>query len=235
MAQARAAGTPAPGAAGSHDLPVFVLPGPTGAGKPDWALGLAESAPLEIVSVDAALVYRGADVGTARMAGAARGTDRPGPASGRAYRAHRQPADPASAGSLLHNRTAGLAAAARDRQCARRLATALLDSCSPAASRAARAYRPALRCHDGGGFSRGGDRLTPRRRPHRPSSLDARGGLPAAVGAPRRAIRPGGGGATGRCGDAPAGQAAADLDAGRGPRRMDRSGQSAVVESRHMS
>jgi len=36
-------------------------------------------------------------------------------------------------------------------------------------------------------------------------------------------------------GDAPTGKAAADLDAGRGPRGMDRSGQSAVVESRHMS
>src|SRR5256885_9615246 len=68
MAQARAAGTPAPGAAGSHDLPVFVLTGPTGAGKTDWALGLAESAPVEIVSVDSALVYRGLDIGTAKPA-----------------------------------------------------------------------------------------------------------------------------------------------------------------------
>src|SRR2546421_465464 len=133
MAQARAAGTPAPGAAGSHDLPVFVLTGPTGAGKTDWALGLAESAPVEIVSVDsrgpAAALAAGRAGRRARRAGAARGPARRGPASGRAYRAHRQPADPASAGSLLHNRTAGLAAAARDRQCARRLATALLDSC----------------------------------------------------------------------------------------------------------
>src|SRR5207237_52464 len=65
---ARSPGTPAPGAAGSHDLPVFVLTGPTGAGKTDWALGLAESAPVEIVSVDSALVYRGLDIGTAKPA-----------------------------------------------------------------------------------------------------------------------------------------------------------------------
>ena len=66
---ARAAATPAPGAlAGPHELPVFILTGPTGAGKTDWALGLAESAPVEIVSVDSALVYRGLDIGTAKPA-----------------------------------------------------------------------------------------------------------------------------------------------------------------------
>jgi tRNA dimethylallyltransferase len=47
-------------------LPVFVLTGPTGAGKTDWAVHLAERAPIEIVSVDSALVYRGLDVGTAK-------------------------------------------------------------------------------------------------------------------------------------------------------------------------
>src|SRR6202163_1479074 len=66
---ARAADTPAPGAPGGpHELPVFILTGPTGAGKTDWALGLAESAPVEIVSVDSALVYRGLDIGTAKPA-----------------------------------------------------------------------------------------------------------------------------------------------------------------------
>ncbi|HXZ60850.1 MAG TPA: tRNA (adenosine(37)-N6)-dimethylallyltransferase MiaA [Steroidobacteraceae bacterium] len=45
---------------------MFLLSGPTGAGKTDWAIGLAESAPIEIVSVDSALVYRGLDVGTAK-------------------------------------------------------------------------------------------------------------------------------------------------------------------------
>jgi tRNA dimethylallyltransferase len=47
-------------------LPVLLLTGPTGAGKTDWATRLAESAPVEIVSVDSALVYRGLDVGTAK-------------------------------------------------------------------------------------------------------------------------------------------------------------------------
>lgn len=46
--------------------PVLVLTGPTGTGKTDWALRLAEHIPLEIVSVDSALVYRGLDIGTAK-------------------------------------------------------------------------------------------------------------------------------------------------------------------------
>ena len=47
-------------------LPVYVLTGPTGTGKSDWALRLAEAAPVEIVSVDSAQVYRGLDIGTAK-------------------------------------------------------------------------------------------------------------------------------------------------------------------------
>ena len=57
----------APGA-GHGELPVLVLAGPTGAGKTDWAIRLAESAPVEIVSVDSALVFRGLDIGTAKPA-----------------------------------------------------------------------------------------------------------------------------------------------------------------------
>jgi tRNA dimethylallyltransferase len=49
-------------------LPVFVLTGPTGAGKTDWAVRLAERAAVEIVSVDSAQVYRGLDIGTAKPA-----------------------------------------------------------------------------------------------------------------------------------------------------------------------
>lgn len=45
---------------------VFVLTGPTGAGKSEWAERLAEVAPVEIVSVDSALVYRGLDIGSAK-------------------------------------------------------------------------------------------------------------------------------------------------------------------------
>ena len=47
-------------------LPVFVLTGPTGAGKSAWAERLAQAAPVEIVSVDSALVYRGMDIGSAK-------------------------------------------------------------------------------------------------------------------------------------------------------------------------
>ncbi len=44
----------------------ILLLGPTGAGKTDLALELAARFPLEIVSVDSALVYRGLDIGTAK-------------------------------------------------------------------------------------------------------------------------------------------------------------------------
>ena len=53
-------------------LPVFVLTGPTGSGKTEWAERLAQSAPVEIVSVDSALVYRGMDIGTAKPSWALR-------------------------------------------------------------------------------------------------------------------------------------------------------------------
>jgi tRNA dimethylallyltransferase len=47
-------------------LPIFVLTGPTGAGKSDWAERLAQAAPVEIVSMDSALVYRSMDIGSAK-------------------------------------------------------------------------------------------------------------------------------------------------------------------------
>ena len=50
----------------------ILLMGPTGAGKTDAALALAERLPLEIVSVDSAMVYRGLDIGTAKPAAALR-------------------------------------------------------------------------------------------------------------------------------------------------------------------
>ncbi|HLS81999.1 MAG TPA: tRNA (adenosine(37)-N6)-dimethylallyltransferase MiaA [Steroidobacter sp.] len=40
--------------------------GPTGAGKTDLALRLAERLPIEIVSVDSAMVYRGMNIGTGK-------------------------------------------------------------------------------------------------------------------------------------------------------------------------
>jgi tRNA dimethylallyltransferase len=53
-------------------LPVFMLTGPTGVGKSDWAIRLAQQAPVEIVSVDSALVYRGLDIGAAKPSRAIR-------------------------------------------------------------------------------------------------------------------------------------------------------------------
>jgi len=46
--------------------PAILLMGPTGAGKTDAAMALAERLPLEIVSVDSAMVYRGLDIGSAK-------------------------------------------------------------------------------------------------------------------------------------------------------------------------
>ncbi len=43
-----------------------VICGPTGIGKSDLALQLAQSLPIEIISVDSAQVYRGLDIGTAK-------------------------------------------------------------------------------------------------------------------------------------------------------------------------
>jgi tRNA dimethylallyltransferase len=50
----------------------ILLMGPTGAGKSDAALALAERLPVEIVSVDSAMVYRGLDIGSAKPDAATR-------------------------------------------------------------------------------------------------------------------------------------------------------------------
>ncbi len=75
--------------------PVFdavLLMGPTCSGKSELALRLAAEFPLEIVSVDSALVYRGMDIGTAK----------PGPGQRAAVPHHLidicDPAEPYSAG-----------------------------------------------------------------------------------------------------------------------------------------
>jgi tRNA dimethylallyltransferase len=46
--------------------PVICLMGPTASGKTELAVSLVEEYPLDIVSVDSALVYRGMDIGTAK-------------------------------------------------------------------------------------------------------------------------------------------------------------------------
>lgn len=46
--------------------PAILLMGPTASGKTELAMALAEALPVELVSVDSALVYRGLDIGTAK-------------------------------------------------------------------------------------------------------------------------------------------------------------------------
>jgi tRNA dimethylallyltransferase len=54
-------------ASGAPAAPLVIgLAGVTGTGKSEWALRLAERLPVEIVSVDSALVYRQMDIGTAK-------------------------------------------------------------------------------------------------------------------------------------------------------------------------
>ncbi|HOV20946.1 MAG TPA: tRNA (adenosine(37)-N6)-dimethylallyltransferase MiaA, partial [Ottowia sp.] len=47
-------------------IEALCLAGPTASGKSALALALAEHLPVEIISVDSALVYRGMDIGTAK-------------------------------------------------------------------------------------------------------------------------------------------------------------------------
>lgn len=49
-----------------HLPPAILLMGPTASGKTDLALELVRHFPLEIISVDSALIYRGMDIGTAK-------------------------------------------------------------------------------------------------------------------------------------------------------------------------
>ena len=48
------------------DPSVFMLMGPTASGKTEEVLELAERLPIEVVSVDSSMVYRGLDIGTAK-------------------------------------------------------------------------------------------------------------------------------------------------------------------------
>jgi tRNA dimethylallyltransferase len=86
-----------------HEWPVIALMGPTGAGKTACALALAREFPLEIVSVDSALVYRGLDIGTAK----------PDPVQQRAVPHHLldicDPTEPYSAARFRHDALAVIA------------------------------------------------------------------------------------------------------------------------------
>ena len=85
-------------------LPVLLLAGPTGVGKSDWALALARAAPVEIVSVDSAQVYRGLDIGSAKPSVAVRA----------AVPHHLidicEPSESYSAGRFVHDALAAIAA-----------------------------------------------------------------------------------------------------------------------------
>ena len=50
----------------AHTTPLWILAGPTACGKTAAALALADEIPLEVISVDSALIYRGMDIGTAK-------------------------------------------------------------------------------------------------------------------------------------------------------------------------
>jgi tRNA dimethylallyltransferase len=50
--------------------PLLVICGPTASGKTHWALELAQSCPLEIVSADSRQIYRRMDIGTAKATAA---------------------------------------------------------------------------------------------------------------------------------------------------------------------
>lgn len=50
----------------STDQPCVCITGPTACGKTDLALRVAEEFPVEVISMDSAMVYRGMDIGTAK-------------------------------------------------------------------------------------------------------------------------------------------------------------------------
>jgi len=60
-----------PASSNAAALPLYIcLAGPTASGKTAAALAIARAHPVEIISVDSALVYRGMDIGTAKPSAA---------------------------------------------------------------------------------------------------------------------------------------------------------------------
>ena len=49
-----------------YNFPAIFLVGPTASGKTAVSIALAENLPIEIVSVDSAMVYKGMDIGTSK-------------------------------------------------------------------------------------------------------------------------------------------------------------------------
>ena len=52
--------------ANGWSVDALALVGPTASGKTAAALAIAQRWPVEIISIDSALVYRGMDIGTAK-------------------------------------------------------------------------------------------------------------------------------------------------------------------------
>ena len=53
------------------DLPVVFIAGPTASGKTELAMQLADQTDVALINVDAAQVYRGMNIGTAKLDAAA--------------------------------------------------------------------------------------------------------------------------------------------------------------------
>ena len=95
----------APEADAAGRWPALLLMGPTATGKTDLALALAERFPVDLISVDSAMVYRGLDIGSAKP-----------PASVLARHPHalvdiRDPGEPYSAADFRHDALAAMAKA----------------------------------------------------------------------------------------------------------------------------
>ena len=52
----------------SHPRSILVITGPTGIGKTDLAMRLADESPIRIISADSVMVYRHLNIGSAKPA-----------------------------------------------------------------------------------------------------------------------------------------------------------------------
>ena len=161
-------------AAGSSQSPVVAVVGPTATGKSDLGLDLAERLGGEIVNADAMQLYRGMDIGTAKLPAGAAARHRPPPARRPRRGARRRRSRRTSATPARTCGTSPRAGAGRPGRRLRPLRPAVLDrprfpADRPGGARAAR----------GRGHEPGGGCLAPpagragpgRRRQHPPANV----------------------------------------------------------------